>query len=154
MKTAIAAVVLFCVGGLGTAESYAQCIGSRCSIGLPVAVSTGATQLVISPGAPSLRVRQGLLGRTIIRQTRARPSVQIVTAPAVSTVSSVSFLQQPQFVGLQSFGTLASYGSYGGYMSDDMALAARIRQEAGEQAEIKSAVSELLGRLNEPVTAP
>jgi len=151
--TALTAVVLFCVGGLGTAESHAQCLLGRCLPG--PSLPFGSSTVSVSVGAPSLSVRQGLFGRTIIRQRRGRANVQVFANSSVPILNTSAF----QFIPQQSFLSLGvggfsgmNYG-YGGYGSDDLALAARIRQEAAETAEIKSAVSELLARLNEPVTA-
>ena len=146
MKIALAAVVLFCAGLVDPAPTNAQCVRGFCSPGVNVSVG--------GLFGPRVRVRSGLLG-TRVRVGRQRANVQILNSsvPILNT-SSVQFIPQPSFVtlGVGGFSGL-NYG-YGGYGSDDLALAARIRQEAAETAEIKSAVAELLGRLNEPVTAP
>ena len=142
MKIAgLVAVVLFCIAPESTAD--AQCFRGRCGVGVNVAV-----------GAPAVRVNVGnrLRFRRGFRQRGV--NINVGASSFVPSVSSFQFVQPASFVALPQpiLGYGAGYAGYAG--SDDSYLAQRLRQEAAETADIKDAIGELLGRLNEPVTAP
>lgn len=143
MKLAIAAVVLFCTVPAATTD--AQCFRGRCRSVVNVAV-----------GQPTVQV--SVRNRAFLRQrARARVSVN-VGSQFVPSVSSFQFVQPAAFTTLalpQPILGIGGYAGFSGYAgSDDSYLAQRIRQEAAETADLKDAIGELLGRLNQPVTAP
>ena len=139
---AVAAVLLFCVGpAAAPADAQLRCSGRSSAVN--VQVGTAPVNIRVNQRRGFLRGR-----------SRARVNVNVGSS-FVPSVSSFQFVQPASFVSLPQpiLNLNAGYGyGYGG--SDGSYLAQRIRQEAAETADLKDAIGELLGRMNQPVTAP